>query len=263
MKIVDLAVAAGRKRQSQRTKFIHEATAVEVIPVYENFCFAFALFRQKTAEAILEGRELVDRLLAFQTGEGNFPIYIHDYPKCWNVHLGLKVAPILIHLLRDFGLILGDCLKVKLEVSIKKILHFSETGSPLPPLWEMRFLACKGVDSAGAVELSTAEQWYEWLISEQLSRKEGIYPIPFNSRLQVFLGTHETQEEREPQPVPIEYILAEKQGLDGRFLRDCSSQILAAPLFPTISSMEKMENIFFRTEREWRTSHSLEREDSS
>src|SRR5689334_5032749 len=97
VQLVDLVVAAGRRRQSLRTRFIHDE---ELIPLYENFCFALALFRQKTAACVTEGKELIIRLLAFQAVDGNFPTYLHDFPRCFDFQMSLKIAPIFIYLLR-------------------------------------------------------------------------------------------------------------------------------------------------------------------
>src|SRR3990167_7288503 len=93
---IDLAVTAGRKRQSPRTGFVHmhpDEAASDTIPIYENFCFVLALFRQKTAESVSEAKQLLERLLCFQTSNGNFPLYIHDYPRCWDLLLPLKLGP--------------------------------------------------------------------------------------------------------------------------------------------------------------------------
>src|SRR3569832_1741282 len=84
MKSLELALRAGRARQSPQTGFVHHSyenleRSAETIPVYENFCFALALFRTKTVENVLEAKNLLERLLAFQTAEW-FPLFLHDYP---------------------------------------------------------------------------------------------------------------------------------------------------------------------------------------
>lgn len=119
LKASDLAVAAGRKRQSPRTGFVHlfaaDETATDTVPIYENFCFALALFRQKTGESVLEGKELIERLLAFQTETGSFPIYLHDYPRCWDPLMPLKIASLLLILVRHFSPVLGEELREKID----------------------------------------------------------------------------------------------------------------------------------------------------
>ncbi len=236
IRAIDLAVSAGRKRQSARTRFVHlfaGEEAPDTVPLYDNFCFAFALLRLKTAEAVGEARELIDRLLAFQTEEGNFPLYLHDYPQCWDPCLALKIAPILIHAGRLF-----PTLKQKLEAPLRKAL---EGSKPKTALWERRLSACLGkplepIDTSAF----SAEEWREHIITEQLFSHSD-FPVPYNSLLQMFLG-EVAQERSEPQPVPIEWGLA-----DGRFskrlLRDHPKQLLAASLFPFQSSVDTPDSM--------------------
>jgi len=221
IRAIDLALLAGKKRQSPRTGFVHmflnDDSVSDTIPVYENFCFALALFRQKTADSVLEGKALIERLLAFQVDDGNFPVYLHDFPRCWDFHLGAKIAPILIRVLHDFGTVLEIEYREKLEHSLKKIDQ--TVPSKLLP--------------------KSAQEWLLWLVSEQIHHQNGIYPIPYNSELQVFIGDSLPQEKGEPQPQSIEYVLAEKSGFNKRLLRDHPNQIYAALLFPFSSLKEQ------------------------
>lgn len=255
MRTIDLAVNAGKKRQSSRTGFVHYfpgcESGADTIPIFENFCFALALFRQKSTESVLEGKEIIERLLAFQTEEGNFPVYLHDFPKCWDFHQGLKIAPIIIHILRDFGSVLNSAYKEKLESALKKMVQPPKSTS-----WEPRYRACLG-ERPPLPALDTSQEWFEWIISDQLFEKGGSYPIPFDRNLGAFIGNHPnqdlsephqnsqniigssiSQEKGEPQPLPIEYILAEKNGFDKRLLRDHLNQLYSALLYPFTSSKE-------------------------
>ncbi len=210
MRAIDLAVLAGRKRQSPRTGFVHYYPGLvgpcDTIPVFENFCFAFALFRLKTTDSVTEGKEIIERLLAFQTEDGNFPVYLHDFPKAWDFRLGSKIAPIMQHILCDFGTVLNHAFKEKLLFSLNKI--------PKQPL--------------------SNQDWFEKILSQEKGKE---YPIPFNRQLQLFLGDH-VQERGEPQPIPIEYVLAEKDGLSGRLVLDHIHQLYSALLYPFTSSLE-------------------------
>lgn len=98
MKVVELNITAARKRKSKVTGFIHhcyeEENNKETIPVFENFCYVLALFRSRIAENILEGRALLEKLLAFQVEE-NFPVYLHEYPHCKDKTLLSRLRPIL------------------------------------------------------------------------------------------------------------------------------------------------------------------------
>lgn len=239
LKAADLAFAAGRKRQSPRTGFVHhfaaDETAVDTIPLYENFCFVLALFRHKTAETVTEGKELVERLLAFQTQSGNFPVYLHDYPRCWDPLMSLKIASLLIVLLRHFAPVLGEALREKIERSLillKRAAEQRREEKPYPPLWENRFLACIGkpllpIDTTAF----SAQDWSDWLLTSQIANEKGPFPIPYHPELEAFIGPPPEQERGEPHPFPIEWVLADAIA-SPRLLRDHFNQIHCGPLFP-------------------------------
>lgn len=215
MHLNDLIISAGRKRLSSRTHFVHDE---ETIPLYENFCFAFALFRQKTIESVKEGKDLIERLLSFQV-EGNFPLYLHDYPHCYDFQMPLKVAPFFVYLLRLFGSVLGE-LKPKIEAFL------SQLKPPEKPSWENRYRACKNLPLLPENSIS---DWTEYLITAQLSGQTH-FSLPYDETTQTFLP-NEAQEKNEPRPHPIEWLLA--QGVyTPRLLRDHPHQLLCAPLFP-------------------------------
>lgn len=118
-KLIDMAVAAGRKRQSPLTGFVHEP--LPVIPIVENALFALALLRTRTGENIEEAKNLLDRLLYFQHSDGNFPVYLHEYPNCRDRYLGLQLL-LPFHLIStSFHQILGAALKSRLEEAIRKL----------------------------------------------------------------------------------------------------------------------------------------------
>lgn len=239
---VDLALAACRKRQSPRTGFVHlfagEEPSQDTIPVYENFLFAFALFRQKTAESVLEGKELIERLIGFQTESGNFPTYLHDFPRCWDQSLPLKLAPIALHILRLFGAILGTELKSLLERALEKMLRFAADRNlhqAYSPLWQARLRALQGIAPAiPDTEAFIPQDWFDWIVASQAACPEiREYPIPFNPQLQIFLGSGGAQEKGEPKPFPIEWALAEHAGeFSPRLICDHPGQIACAALLP-------------------------------
>lgn len=221
IRMIDLAVAAGRARQSARTGFVHHE---ETIPLYENFCFAFALFRQKTTDSVTEGKELIERLLAFQAADGNFPVFMHDYPRCFDFQMGLKVAPILIYLLRQFSGILGE-LKAKIETAIEKAI-VKRTDKLF---WENRFRACRGEPLLPIDTTSFSPvEWTDWMITAQLAGQTH-FDLPYREDLQLLVTPHELQERNEPQPNPVEWLLAE-DNYSPRLLRDHPHQLWCAPL---------------------------------
>ncbi len=252
---VDLAIAACRKRQSPRTGFIHyfpgSDEALDTIPLYENFCFAAALYRQKTVEAASEAKDLIERLLAFQSEEGNFPVYLHEYPRCHNRMQGLKIAPILLQLMRHFSSIFSSELKKRLCSVIEKICEFSKDQAFGP--WQFRYQTCM---SSGLVEpfdwtYFSPSDWIEWLVSAQLG---GGIEVPltslFHPELQIFLNPYspQIQEGSQPKAQLIEYLLAEHLGhFSPRLLQDHPSQIHLAALWPISLSQEsasQFENSF-------------------
>lgn len=233
----DLAVLAGKKRQSPRTGLIHlfpNDEALDTIPLYENFSFALALFRQKTAESVTEGKALIERLLAFQV-EDNFPVYLHEFPKCFDHNMGLKIGPIFAYLLRLFGPILGE-LKPKVEKALRQIL----AKRPEKPFWENRYRALVGEFLLPQETANfSALDWTEWLITWQLAGETHI-TLPYDPELQLLLPKLELQEKGEPKPNPIEWLLAEPN-YSTRLLRDHPHQLLIAPLFPIAFTTEEAE----------------------
>lgn len=233
-RVIDLAIAAGRKRQSPRTGFVHfhatDEQAVDTIPIFENFCFAFSLFRQRTVESILEGKQLVERLLAFQNQEGNFPIYLHDFPKCYDPWMGLKIAPVLFHIQRLFAAGIGAETNAKIQLALERLLQFS-AGRARPPVWEHRYQKMVGNDISFSP--TTSDEWFSWLVTEQLgSSQPPVAEIPYHPDLQAFIGGPEIQEKGEPRPTPLEWILAEKQGFSGRLRGDHLAVLQTSLLFP-------------------------------
>lgn len=211
----DLSLAAGRKRQSPRTGFVHtfrgNDEARDVIPIYENGCFVLALFAQKKAESIIEGKDLLSRLLAFQTEEGNFPTYLHDFPRCYDAHLGLKMAPLLLLLLREFESVLGAEIKQKIETSLQKILaHVSQRRSerPLAPLWEFRYQVCSGAAPSKTLDtsrFSPADWWEYWVSLQFLETPSCSF---FHPELNAYIGPSygDAQDQFEPAPVLLKWM---------------------------------------------------------
>ncbi|MBX7065692.1 MAG: hypothetical protein K1X28_00535 [Parachlamydiales bacterium] len=222
----DLAVLAGQKRLSPRTGFVHlhpHDETTDTIPIYENFCYALALFRQRTKESVLSAIELVEKLLPFQSADGNFPVYLHEYPKCHDYHMGLKAGAILTYILRLFSNVLGE-LKPKWEKALEKALTFQTEK----PLWMNRVRAIRGLPLLPYVP-QTAAEWIEHLINGQLSGQTE-FQMPYDPSLHLFPLTGQ-QEKGEPRPHPIEWILSEGN-YTSRLSKDHPHQLLCAPLFP-------------------------------
>jgi hypothetical protein len=160
VKAVDLALKAGRKRQSEITRFVHHcyedpARHAETIPVYENFCFALALLRSRTAENVLEAKALLEKLFAFRAGK-EFPVYLHEYPHCRYAGLGSKLYPVVFFILRDFHTVLGEKLRADL-VQLQNDYSFMEPALPKTPEEWAQFLIYSQI--AGCGKADALKQW--------------------------------------------------------------------------------------------------------
>jgi len=176
---MDLAFLAAKKRQSPRTGFVHffygNDLATDTIPFYENLCYAIALLHQKKAESALEAKDLIQRLLSFQTAEGNFPVYLHDFPRCFSLLLGLQVAPLLLRV-SAMSSIGAEC-KDKIENALQRIFSFYATQRilrPFTPLWEYRYQMCRAVwlgenlppDALDSSSFSSSDWWEYWVTKQ-------------------------------------------------------------------------------------------------
>lgn len=125
----EMALLAGRKRQSSQTGYVHhfysnEAETPQTIPVVENIYFALSLLRTKTSEQMSEAKDLLERLLFFQV-EGNFPIYIHEFPHCKDRFLGAQILPALFYILEEFQSVLGAELKQRIQKAAHQLIYFN------------------------------------------------------------------------------------------------------------------------------------------
>lgn len=243
---LDLALAACRFRQSPKTKFLHyfpSSLDKETIPIYENLCFSLALLRQKNAEDVLEGKELLLRLLPFQTPSGNFPVFLHDYPNAFDRLLPLKLAPLFVHIINKYGNWLGVQALKNVQKTLKSLLECARQNGlekPYPPLWEARLLALEGqkVGETPPISLVTADDWFEWIVTSQLiDSSKRAFPIPYSSVLEMFLGEKEEREEGMAASYAIEWILSEQTGFLRKRPLHHPELIYTAALFPFSTSL--------------------------
>ena len=248
----DLAFLAGKKRQSPRTGFVHlyygNETAADTIPIYENFCYVLALLFQKKGETVLEAKKLLARLLPFQIEEGNFPIYLHDFPQCYDIYLGLKIGPILLKI-RNFKAVLGEEIFEKIDRALRKLFSFYENKT-LAPLWEFRRDVCRYVFDPSYpkplardfdFEKFSASDWWEYWISLQFLET----PVCrfYHSGLQMAQGFPLLQDRFEPAPRLIDWILC-KEDYQPRLLQDRAVQLQLVAL-DKVMSEENESSIYF------------------
>lgn len=128
-----VAIAAGKKYVRPETDFLHytyHASPTEVhvtIPFYENFCWALANFQLKTQEGVNEGKRLLDKLLPFQNKDGEFPVYLHEYPEAKDHFLGIYLFQPLYYIKKDFSNVMGAELKVRLNEALTKMYDALKT----------------------------------------------------------------------------------------------------------------------------------------
>jgi hypothetical protein len=180
--IKKIAINSAKRRISPQTGFIQYwrddpyLPRQDTIPTLENFIYAYALFRTKTVEHIQEGKALLEKLLAFEV-EGNFPVYLHEFPKCMDSRLPFQILPVFTYLLKDYSLALGDVWTRKIKALLERmtaLLNLQETNPPRSP-----------------------EEWAKFII--QLQMKDEPFPedkVLWNSKLGVFIqGCHQRWQE--------------------------------------------------------------------
>ncbi|MBS0616434.1 MAG: hypothetical protein JSR58_07790 [Verrucomicrobia bacterium] len=197
-KQLELALRAGRLRQSLKTGFIHEEG---VIPLLDNYAFALSLLRSRQVDHVLEAKALLEKLLPF----GLSP-HLHEYPTQGDIYFGRKLYPYLFWILREFGPILGVPLRQKLEEQLASL--------PKPILPE---------------NPHTPQEWANYLIVCQL---DNLDPTPalrqWDPRAFAFIGPQQ-QEKFEPAVTLFDLFMPE---LSRRALEDHPTHVRASVIRP-------------------------------
>jgi hypothetical protein len=211
VKAVELALRAGRKRQSEVTRFVHHCSenvekSSETIPIYENFCFVLALLRSKSVENVLEAKALLEKLLAFQVNS-EFPVYLHEYPICRYAGLKSKLYPVIFFILRDFHSVLGEKLSQQLQ-GVQGVPE--QVTSPESP-----------------------EEWAEFLIHAQITGQDKTPALQhWDTGCLSFIGP-QRQERGEPALTLYDLFLCQWQGkYSARALQDHPVHLRASLIYP-------------------------------
>lgn len=129
--LTKISLETARHYQSKETGFVHYSFANEqsreTIPIFENICFALALFRTHIAEQVLEGKALLTKLLHFQSASGAFPDYLHEYPAIHRPFHNLQILFPLYQIHCHYRKILGDELKEKLIQALERLSRYIDT----------------------------------------------------------------------------------------------------------------------------------------
>jgi hypothetical protein len=244
--LYEIAYHEGCSHLSKETGFIHY-TKPQIIPLYENFCYCLALFDLKSVDKVLEGRELLLKLLNWQLPSGNFPRFFHEFPNAQDFLLGLKIAPLFFRMIEDLPTCLGQDLLSKVHEAFSKIINFSSQSS-LDDLMKFRLNVLKkmSVDaSAVRKKVLSSEDLWQFLVTSQFldeAKLEGFsrdllfYP-EFNRN---FLG-------HEPEPNCLDWISAHYLGVNSRRLQKKHPLKMHLSAFRGLNSLEsKSEKIFFQ-----------------
>jgi hypothetical protein len=133
--LIEMSVKSGRNRQSRQSGLLHYCYQLRgeephlTIPLVENVLFALALLRSRYSENVIEAKGILERLLHFQNrqegiAQGNFPVYLHAFPKCDDKFLGAHLAIPFYWMLNEFSHVLGSELKKRLETSFLDLLRY-------------------------------------------------------------------------------------------------------------------------------------------
>ena len=237
--LVDLALSAGKRYMSERTGLIHycyeEGSSKETIPIFENLCYVLALFRTHVLDHVLEGKERLKHLLAFQYEDGRFPIYLHEYPN----HVGsMRTAYPLYLIDKHFSKVIEAPLRSAISKNLTLplppetlssskeagliALHKSALGHTLAPLeefWDSTldlYVGPLGDERQRAGEIDTT------LFDLFMGKSPRIlkpHPIHLHAAL-VFYGEEEGDPVTETAPLPVGkgYHLFRKVWQEGDFL---------------------------------------------
>lgn len=131
------ALEVARLNQSSQTGFMHRG---DLIPIYENLCFALSLFRAHTVEQMAEGKDLLRQLFGFFSN--GFPMYLHDYPNIALPTHQLRCALPLHWIFKCYSHVIEEPLKSLLKKNYQILIDQKE--SSLSPLYQCLFQAFHG-----------------------------------------------------------------------------------------------------------------------
>lgn len=142
--INQLALETAAVKLSPHTGFIHNG---DLIPTTDNMLYALALLRTKVADRILEARALIEKLLPFQLGSGNFPVNLHEWPNSYDRFLGAQLLVPMHWILVHFSHVLGKELEQRFTLSRdalrRYLLEVYEVLDPSP------LISCKVLAACG------------------------------------------------------------------------------------------------------------------
>lgn len=201
-----LALASGKKRLSSQTGFIQDRDAISIL---ENFLYAYALFRSKTVENICEGKAFLEKLLAFEV-EGNFPVHLHEFPKCLDSRFSSYLLPPIFYLFRDFSTVLGEDLSNKLSALSERIVRYLQKQPSLSAAANGRLTAFLKTFDPTIWTPKSPEEWGEYCVCAQMAQVDiPEHPPIWNSFLSTYIGStkERIQEGYSPKVTLLDFFM--------------------------------------------------------
>ncbi len=245
-KLIELNLLAAKKRKSKHTGFVHycyeEQDVKETIPVIENACYALALFRSRLTENVLEGKLLLEKLLPFEV-DGNFPLYLHEYPLCRDRSIALQLIPVFYWILQSSAPLLGKELQERLKNTIEKMDAFSAKSHAEKPFSKAFCFALELQEWSPR----TLSEWNNYLIGLQMRSevqlKEALLKAKelWNPHFFAFIG-EQHYEKGEPEVTLFDLWMGEVfHAYSKRALADHPVHLRAALIQPVIMEVENSE----------------------
>ncbi len=248
-RLIDLALACGRKRLSSQTGYVHlcyeaDEKQHDTIPLLENFCYVLALFRSRLSEDIAEAKAMLEKLLVFEV-HGNFPIYLHEYPQCRSRSVALDLLPILTYIQMQFRSVLGEPLRTQLQdllLRMKDYLDKEQMRFPFPAhLWMKRVaLEQHPLPTVGSFRPRCSAELSAYLIALQLfgnySEEDLAWVCDYwHEELCIYCGPQgkESHLEHRPAPTLFDLFMAQWHGhVPERLKKDHPVLLQAALIMP-------------------------------
>ena len=196
--------------KSKQTGFIHynyhsKDGEHHTIPSIENACHILELFRSRQADQLYEAKFLLNKLLQFQAPSGNFPIYLHDYPECYDPSVGFYMLAPLFYILKEFKTIAGSNLQNNFDRLIKYCKTCKDAKEEHLAILDAALnRPVKPFDSAHA------SRWGDYLIAYSMQEsKLSLTPLAkrWDHKNQHFLGLREHQLQKQVQPTLLDSFL--------------------------------------------------------
>jgi len=227
-----IALETARKKQSSQTGFIHRD---DLIPIYENLCFALSLFRTHVGEQVEEGKDLLKRLFGFFS-EG-FPLYLHEYPSCATPSHQIRCALPLHWILKLYQHVIEPSLKDQAKQIYAHLINQEEDA--LSPIYKVLLRALKGKE-VPSYKPQFSHEWGLLLLAYQTLDEKPTWILEqavshWHPELMTYCGdpVQEYQRKTTPDVTLYDLFMAEHQKATSARLREFHPiHIQGALVFP-------------------------------